>query len=127
MSQQVGWEPAGEAIIVGETSWKNWIYGFLAVAFGAVLVRGHLGAETGAGRITVDIVFGLLTFGTIAAWWWMGRHPARLEISQETITLRHRGLSRTQQIPRISGDLYVKNVLVGGAKAKTTGLPMHPR
>jgi hypothetical protein len=119
MSQETGWVPAGDAIIVSETGWKHWIYGFLSVAFAAALGRGNIGAETDAGRNTVDLVFGLLTVGTIALSWWMSRHPARLEISREKILLRHRGLPRTQQIPRTSGDLYIRHVMAGSAKAKT--------
>jgi len=119
MSQETGWVPAGDAIVVSETGWKHWIFGFLSVVFAAALVRGQMGAETDAGRISVDLVLGFLTVGTIAAWWWMSRHPARLEISREKITLRHRGLSRMQQIPRTSGYLYIKHVMAGPAKAKT--------
>jgi hypothetical protein len=119
MSKEAGWMPADDAIIVSETGWKHWIFGFLSVAFATVLIRGHMGAETDTGRTTVDLVFGLLTVGTIAVWWLMSRHPARLEISREKITLRHRGLPRTQQIPRTSGDLYVKHVMMGSIKSKT--------
>jgi uncharacterized membrane protein YccC len=70
------------------------LWGFLTVAFGAALVRGHLGAGTATSRIVIDAVFGTLAGGSIAAWVWFRRHPARLEITPEAVAFSHRGQRR---------------------------------
>jgi hypothetical protein len=107
--------PSPPAVVVAERAGsRNFLWGFLAVVFGAALVRGHLGAETDPGRLVVDVVFGALFVGTVAAWVWFNRHPARLEISAEEVTFQHRGQKKSTRLLRSAGDLYVSTTMLGG-------------
>ena len=100
---------SGDAIVVPENGAKvNLLFGFLVVMFAAALVRGHLGAETGTGRVAVDALFGTMLAGTIGTWVWLRRYPARLEISNETISFTHRGAKNPQRLLRSTGDLYIR-------------------
>ncbi len=102
-------------VVVAERKRRvNFLWGFLTLAFGAALVRGHLGAESTASRVVVDLILGLLLVGSISAWVWFRRHPARLEISVEAVTFAHRGQTRSVKLARSSGDLYVRRTMLGG-------------
>jgi hypothetical protein len=91
----------------------DFLWGFLSVAFGAALVRGHLGAGTTTSRLVIDAVFGTLFVAAVGAWIWFRRHPARLEVTPEAVAFRHRGQSgSTRLVP--PGELYVRTTHVGG-------------
>ncbi|MEA2432965.1 MAG: hypothetical protein QOG54_422 [Actinomycetota bacterium] len=97
------------AIVIPENaSSVNFTFGFLFVAFTAALIRGHLGAETDAGRLTVDIVVGILSAGTLATWIWSRRHPGRIGISNTEINQWHRGRTRSVRLLRSDGDLFIR-------------------
>jgi hypothetical protein len=89
------------------------LWGFLSLVFAAALVRGHFGASSTTSRLVVDLGFGTLLVGSIAAWIWFRRHPARLEITPEAVAFEHRGQSGSTRLVR-PGELYIRTTLVGG-------------
>ena len=88
------------------------LWGFLTLAFGAALVRGHLGAGTTIGRVAIDVAFGALLAGSISAWVWFRRHPARLEITPEAVVFAHRGQRGAVRLAA-PGELYVHTTHLG--------------
>jgi hypothetical protein len=84
----------------------NVIWGFLTIAFGFALWRGHQGAETGAGRLALDVLLGAALVLSGAGWISFHRHPSRLEVSPDAISLWHRGKPSSIELRR-TGDLYV--------------------
>jgi hypothetical protein len=89
------------------------LWGFLSVAFGAALVRGHFGAGTTTSRLVIDVAFGTLLAGSVAAWLWFRRHPARLEITPEAVAFSHRGQPNPTTLVG-PGELYVYTTHIGG-------------
>ena len=89
------------------------LWGFLTVAFGAALVRGHLGAGTATSRLVIDAALGSLLAGSIAAWIWFRRHPARLEITEEAVAFSHRGQPNATRLVG-PGELYIRTTHLGG-------------
>jgi hypothetical protein len=108
----------GPIVVEQSRTNANVLWGFLVVAFGVALWRGHQGAETGTGRLVLDVVFGLGVVLSIAAWISSYRHPARLEISRDVIALSHRGKPNKIEL-RGPGPLYVRRVFnpKGGAQS----------
>ena len=102
------WSSRSSIVITQKASAINVTYGFLSIAFAAALIRGHLGAETNAGRLTVDIVMGSLSLIMLAAWIYMHRNPGRIGISNQEIRQWHRGAVRATGFTRADGDLYIK-------------------
>ena len=96
----------------------NVLWGFLSVAFAFALWRGHQGAQTGTGRLVLDVILGVAAILSVTAWILSYRNPARLEISQDVITLSHRGKPNTIELRR-PGPLYVHRVFNprGGAQS----------
>ena len=96
----------------------NVLWGFLSVAFAVALWRGHQGAETDAGRLVFDVIFGAGLILSVAAWISFHRHPSRLEISKNVITFSHRGRPNAIELGR-PGPLYVHRVFnpKGGAQS----------
>jgi len=92
---------------------RNFLWGFLSVVCAVVLVRGHLGAQTSAGRITVDLIAGILLGLCVFAWVWFNRHPASLAISSDAIVHHHRGQSQGTRLPH-TGHLFVSRTMVSG-------------
>lgn len=92
---------------------RNFLWGFLTVVFGLALVRGHLGAETASGRIAVDAFMGLLFAGSLVAWIWFNRHPARLEITPEAIEHVAGGQRKSLRLAN-TGHLYISRTFIGG-------------
>jgi hypothetical protein len=88
------------------------LWGFLTLVFGAALVRGHLGAGTTIGRVAVDVAFGALLGGSISAWVWFRRHPARLEITPEAVVFAHRGQRGAVRLAA-PGELYIHTTHLG--------------
>jgi hypothetical protein len=84
----------------------NVLWGFLTIAFAVALWRGHQGAETGTGRLVLDILLGAALVGSIAMWISSYRHPARIEISHDVIALWYRGKPNAVELHR-TGDLYL--------------------
>ncbi len=108
-----------DPIVVEQSSLNvNVLWGFLSVAFSFALWRGHQGAQTGTGRLVLDVIFSVGVIVSVAAWISSYRHPARLEISQDAITLSHRGKPNTIQLRR-PGPLYVRRIFHprGGAQS----------
>lgn len=102
------------AVVVAERPRRvDFLWGFLTVAFGAALVRGHLGAGTATSRLVIDAVFGTLVGGSIAAWIWFRRHPARLEVTPETVAFSHRGQPNATTLAG-PGELYISTTYLGG-------------
>ena len=100
--------------IVGERARRvDFLWGFLTLAFGAALVRGHR-AQDGTGRLVVDVLFGGLTALCIGAWVWFRRHPARLEIDPDVIAFTHRGQPNATRLLRTDGDLFIRTTHLGG-------------
>jgi hypothetical protein len=80
------------ATVVKESrSQIGFLSGFLALACAVAAIRGVAGASTGAGRVAVGVVFGALVVVFVAGWIWMVRRPARLEITEATISYVKRG------------------------------------
>ena len=96
----------------------NVLWGFLSIAFAFALWRGHQGAQTGTGRLAIDVILGIALIASVAAWVASYRHPARLHISRDVITLSHRGKPNTVELRR-PGPLYVHRVFnpKGGAQS----------
>jgi hypothetical protein len=102
------------SVVVAERPRRvDFLWGFLTVAFGAALVRGHLGAGTTTSRLVIDAALGSLLAGSIAAWVWFRRHPARLEISPEAVAFLHRGQPNATRLVG-PGELYVRTTYLGG-------------
>jgi hypothetical protein len=107
------------------------LWGFLGVALGAALVRGHLGAETTTRQIVIDLVFGTLFVGVVAAWIWFRRHPARLDITRHAVSFTHRGQPNATRLVG-PGELYVYTTHIGGTdrlqflkiKGSDEGIPL---
>jgi hypothetical protein len=91
----------------------NFLWGFLTVVFAAALLRGHLGGSSTTTRIVIDLVFGTLLAGSIAAWIWFRRHPARLDITPEAVAVTHRGQSGSTRLVA-PGELYIYTTFIGG-------------
>jgi hypothetical protein len=90
----------------------NFLWGFLAVAFGAALVRGHFGMS-GTGRLAVDVAFGGLVAVVLVAWIWFRRHPARLEITPDEVAFMHDEQPNATRLFR-TGDLSIRTTHFGG-------------
>ena len=105
-------------VVEQSTTSVNVLWGFLSVAFAVALWRGHQGAQTGAGRWVLDVIFGVGVIVSVTAWISFHTHPARLEISQDVITFSHRGRPNTIEFHR-PGPLYVHRVFNprGGAQS----------
>jgi hypothetical protein len=91
------------------------LFGFLAVAFGAALVRGHLGAGSDRSRLVIDVLLGALVLAIVVTWIGLRRHPASLEITPDWVVLTHAGLQRKTGIDSDSGELYFT---VSGGRAR---------
>jgi hypothetical protein len=102
----VSQEQQGPIVVEQSMTNVNVLWGFLTIAFAVALWRGHVGAETGSGRLVGDLVFGAAAALSLAAWISAHRRPARLEVSPDVISLRHRGLPNAIELRR-TGDLYV--------------------
>lgn len=97
-----------DPIVVEQSNMSvNVLWGFLSVVFALVLWLGHQGAETEAGRLVVDILFGAAVIISVGAWISFHRNPAQLEISQDLISFSHRGKANSVELLR-TGDLYVQ-------------------
>ncbi len=100
-------EQGRDPIIVEQSNLNvNVLWGFLATTFCVALWRGHQGAQTDAGRLVLDILFGAAVILSVAGWISFRRHPSRLEISEDVISLWHRGKPNSVELRR-TGDLYV--------------------
>ncbi|MDQ4024920.1 MAG: hypothetical protein M3217_05435 [Actinomycetota bacterium] len=112
-------EHQGDPIVVEQSNMSvNVLWGFLSVVFAVALWRGHQGAQTGAGRLALDVIFGVGVIASVTAWISFHRRPARLEISQDVIRFSHRGRPNTIELRR-PGPLYVHRVFNprGGAQS----------
>jgi hypothetical protein len=95
--------------VVHEKSRANdLLWGFLTAAFAVALVRGHMGAGSDRSRLVIDVLVGGLVVLLASAWIWTRRHPARIEVSYESIALRHQDLPKSTELRRGCGDLYFK-------------------
>jgi hypothetical protein len=104
----------GEAIVVRQHSRTvDFLWGFLVLAFGFAFFRGRAGAETDAGRLVSDAVFGGLAVVSAAAWVWFRRRPSRLRITRDAISFSHRA-GQEGIVLRRTGDLYVAAPLGAG-------------
>lgn len=62
-------EQRRDPIVVEQSSSNvNVIWGFLTIAFGFALWRGHQGAETGTGRLALDVLLGAALLLSVAGW-----------------------------------------------------------
>jgi hypothetical protein len=108
-----------DPIVVEQSNMNvNVLWGFLSVAFAVALWRGHQGAQTYAGRLALDVIFGVGVIVSVTAWISFHRHPGRLEISQNVIMFSHRGQPNSIEFRR-PGPLYVRRVFNprGGAQS----------
>ena len=96
-------------VIEQSTTSVNVLWGFLTVAFAFALWRGHQGAQTGTGRLVLDVVLGVGVILSVTAWISFHRHPARLTVSREVISLSHRGKPNSVDLRR-TGPLYVRRI-----------------
>jgi hypothetical protein len=95
-------------VLTEKASRLHFVFAFLSLAFGLALIRGHSGAATDAGRVAVDLFMGGLLLIVLVTWWYLYRHPVRLGIGSDAITLWYRGGKSAQQFLRDSGDLYIR-------------------
>ena len=95
----------------------NVLWGFLSIAFAVALWRGHQGAETNSGRVVLDVLFSAAVVVCVAMWISSHKHPARLEISQDVISLWHGRKPNSVDLRR-TGDLYLHRVITprGGSR-----------
>ena len=110
--------PRGPIVVEQSHLYVNVLWGFLTVAFAVALWRGHQGAQTGGGRLVLDVIFSAGVILSVTAWISFHRHPARLEISHDVITFSHRRQPNTIELHR-PGPLYVRRVFnpKGGAQS----------
>ena len=103
-------EQQREPIVVEQSMTNvNVLWGFLTVAFAFALWRGHQGAQSGTGRLVLDVVFGVGVILSVTAWISFHRHPARLAVSRDVISLSHRGKPNSIDLRR-TGHLYVRRM-----------------
>lgn len=107
-------EGTGAIVVRQHSGTVDALFGFLVVAFGFALFRGRAGADTDAGRLAGDVVFGGLILLSLAAWVWFRRRPSKLTISRDAIAFSHRS-DREGIVLRRTGDLYVATPLGPGA------------
>ncbi len=99
---------------------RDGIFGALTAAFLVALVRGFAGAQTAAGRVAVVLFVSVVAGALVLAWVRLIRHPSRLEISPQAITLVDaRGARRT--LSRGAGG-QLRVVRVGGGRYAQPGL-----
>jgi hypothetical protein len=105
---------AGEPfILVAERrSRVHFLWGFLTAVSILVLVLAYRSDSTLGNLIVVYAVFGLILVGSVAAWIWFVRHPARLEVSYDEISFGH-GPRTGVRFTRDEGDLFVRQTMVG--------------
>ena len=102
------------SVVVAERSRRvDLMWGFLTVVFAAALVRGHAGAGSTGAPTAIDLIFGVLTAGSIAAWVWFRRHPARLEVTPEAVVFAHSGQRGATRLAP-PGELSIRTKLMGG-------------
>ena len=108
LETRVGETPPTTGVIVVTESRgsRNFLWGFLTVAFASTFVAINVLAETTGGRVAGGALFGLLLIGSVAAWVWSVRNPGRLEITPDEIVFTHGHRSRGRRLPH-TGDLYV--------------------
>ncbi len=83
--------PGSAATVVKESrSQIGFLSSFLALVCAVALVRGVLGASTGAGRVAAGVSFGALVVVLVAGTIWLTRHPTRLEITEAAVTYVNR-------------------------------------
>jgi hypothetical protein len=99
-------QSTGGIVVPERKSSVHFLWGFLTITFAVVLFMGHKGAETNAGRLTLDILFGGLALLCLFAWIYMVRNPGRFEITPDMVRLAHKGGKNTQDMLRTSGELY---------------------
>jgi hypothetical protein len=99
-------QSTGGIVVKERKSSVHFLWGFLTLTFAGVLVLGHRGAETSGGRLTIDILFGGLAALCLFAWIYMVKNPGRFEVTRDMIRLAHKGGKRTQDMPRVTGELY---------------------
>jgi hypothetical protein len=76
---------SGVVVVRQSKAQARWLFGFLAVAFAAALVRGVMGASTTTGRVAVGVICGLLLAGALVAVAAAGRRRDYLEVEQDQI------------------------------------------
>jgi len=78
--------PVGGVIVVRQSrAQTSGLFGFLAVAFAAALVRGVTGASTTSGRVAVAVIFGLLLAAMVVALATAGKRLDHLEVAEDEI------------------------------------------
>ncbi|MDQ3955555.1 MAG: hypothetical protein M3285_08410 [Actinomycetota bacterium] len=97
-------------VVEQSTATVNALWGFLTVAFAFALWRGHQGAQAGTGRLVLDVVFGVGVILSVTAWISFHRHPSRLAVSRDVISLSHRGKPNSVELRR-TGPLYVRRMI----------------
>lgn len=106
-------EDAGPIVVRQHTRTVDFVWGFLVLVFGLVLLRGRSGAGSEGGRLVIDVVFGGLLALSVAAWVWFRRRPSTLTISSDSISFSHRS-GHEGIVLRPTGDLYVSTPLGPG-------------
>lgn len=99
-------ERQGPIVVEQSRTNVNVLWGFLSIAFAVALWRGHQGAQTGPGRVVVDVLFALAVAISVAMWISSLRRPARLEVTPDVISLWFRGKPNPVELRR-PGELYV--------------------
>jgi hypothetical protein len=77
-------------------------------------VQANRADTAGGSLVLANVLFGLLLPGSLFAWIWFIRNPARLEISNDEIAFRHGRRGNPVRFFRDSGDLYVRRTMIGG-------------
>jgi len=92
------------AIVVTESRQQVGIlFGFVILAFAVALARGVTGAQTTSGQVAAAVFCSILVVAFIAGWIARIRHPARLEVTEDTIRYVPRN-GRVATLSRQQGD-----------------------
>jgi hypothetical protein len=108
----------GDVIVVKEDSRVPHVRGVLLVGLtGGGLLALHAFVEmTEENRIAADVLGAVMLAVFVGIWIYEVRHPARLEISHDSIVQRRRGRASAAAIHRTTGDLTfeVRTMVLGG-------------
>jgi hypothetical protein len=112
---------AAVAVVVRQSRLqRDGLFCALVAVFLIALARGYPHAQTAAGRVVLVVFVAVVTAALVVAWARLIRHPSRLEISRQAVTLVD-GRGEARALSRDLGD-QLRVVRVGGGRYSRRGL-----